>query len=102
MDYLDKQLIARLQKGLTKGLFHSAVYLAADNASLYQRLKHTVRATFQGNETTLAPLQVHDLPPTQAGTASQMLRLPCWQAAQHPTNCCFAACTPTHAAAWAA
>lgn len=76
VDYLDKQLIARLQKGLTKGLFHSAVYLAADNDSLYQRLKHTVRATFQGNETTLAPLQVHDLPPAQAGAAGQMLRLP--------------------------
>ncbi len=76
VDYLDKQLIARLQKGLTKGLFHSAVYLAADNASLYQRLKHTVRATFQGNETTLAPLHVHDLPPEQASADGQLLRLP--------------------------
>lgn len=76
VDYLDKQLIARLQKGLTKGLFHSAVYLAADNQSLYQRLKHTVRATFQGGETTLAPLQVHDLPPAQASRPDQLLRLP--------------------------
>lgn len=76
VDYLDKQLIARLQKGLTKGLFHSAVYLAADNASLYQRLKYTVRATFQGNETTLAPLQVHDLPPAQTSAPGQLLRLP--------------------------
>ena len=76
VDYLDKQLIARLQKGLTKGLFHSAVYLAADNNSLYQRLKHTVRATFQGSETTLAPLQVHDLPPVQASRTGQLLRLP--------------------------
>lgn len=76
VDYLDKQLIARLQKGLTKGLFHSAVYLAADNASLYQRLKHAVRATFQGSETTMAPLQVHDLPPTQASATGHLLRLP--------------------------
>lgn len=76
VDYLDKQLIARLQKGLTKGLFHSAIYLAADNTSLYQRLKHTVRATFQGNETTLAPLQVHDLPPMQASASVQWLKLP--------------------------
>ena len=89
VDYLDKQLIARLQKGLTKGLFHSAVYLAADNASLYQRLKHTVRATFQGNETTLAPLQVHDLPPTQAGTASQMLRLPLLASSPAPDELLF-------------
>lgn len=70
VDYLDKQLITRLQKGLTKGLFHCAVYLAADNSGLYQRLKNTVRATFQGGESTLAPLQVHDLP------RGQSLRLP--------------------------
>lgn len=76
VDYLDKQLIARLQKGLTKGLFHSAIYLSADNESLYQRLKNTVRAIFQGNETTLAPLQVHDLPPTQVSAPGQLLRLP--------------------------
>ena len=62
VDYLDKQLITRLQKGLTKGLFHSAVYLTAENTALYQRLKNTVRATFQGSETTLCPLEVHDLP----------------------------------------
>ena len=74
-DYLDNQLIARLQKGLTKGLFHSAVYLAAENTALYQRLKNTVRATFQGSETTLCPLEVHDLvlPP---GMPDALLRLP--------------------------
>lgn len=72
-DYLDKQLIARLQKGLTKGLFHSAVYLAAENLSTYQRLKHTLRATFQGNEATMSPLEVYDLPP---GAKGQLLRLP--------------------------
>lgn len=76
VDYLDKQLIPRLQNGLTKGLFHCAVYLAADNTALYQRLKHTVRATFQGSETTLAPLQVYDLPPSKDGALGQLLRLP--------------------------
>ena len=75
VDYLDKQLIARLQKGLTKGLFHSAVYLTAENTALYQRLKNTVRATFQGSETTLCPLEVHDLPPNPSGQR-QLLRLP--------------------------
>lgn len=76
VDYLDKHLISRLQKGLTKGLFHSAVYLAADNNSLYQRLKNTVRATFQGSEPTLAPLEVYDLPPAQPSRQGQLLRLP--------------------------
>lgn len=74
-EYLDKQLITRLQKGLTKGLFHSAVYLVAENKALYQRLKNTVRATFQGSETTLCPLEVRDLD-LQPGTPGQLLRLP--------------------------
>lgn len=73
MDYIDKQLIARLQRGLTKGLFHSAVYLTADNHSTYARLKNTVRATFQGSDTTLCPLEIHDLPTEARG---QLLRLP--------------------------
>lgn len=89
VDYLDKQLIVRLQKGLTKGLFHSAVYLAADNTSLYQRLKHTVRATFQGSETTLAPLQVHDLPPTQSSAPGQLLRLPLLASSPAPDELLF-------------
>ena len=76
VDYLDKQLITRLQKGLGKGLFHSAIYLTAENNSLYQRLKHTARATFQGSESTLAPLQVHDLPSNQSDNWIQLLRLP--------------------------
>lgn len=61
-DYLDKQLINRLQKGLTKGLFHSALYFTAEDNSTYQRLKNTLRATFQGSETTMSPLEVYDLP----------------------------------------
>ncbi len=61
LDFLDKQLIMRLQKGLTNGLFHSAVYLAAENKSTYQRLKNTLRATLQGTEATMSPLIVHDL-----------------------------------------
>lgn len=48
MEYLDKQVIDRLHKGLTKGLFHTVAYLVAENSSTYQRLKNTVRATFQG------------------------------------------------------
>lgn len=73
VDYLDKQLITRLQKGLTKGLFHSAVYFAADDMSTYRRLKNTLRATFQGNESTMSPLEVYDLPEVARG---QLLALP--------------------------
>lgn len=73
LEYLDKQLITRLQKGLTKGLFHSTVYLAAENISTYQRLKNTLRATFQGREATMSPLEVYDLPQDARG---QFLHFP--------------------------
>lgn len=73
VEYLDKQLIVRLQKGLTKGLFHTAVYLAAEDRSTYQRLKKNVCATFQGSETTLSPLEIYDLPAEAHG---QFLCLP--------------------------
>lgn len=82
-EYLDKQLIARLQMGLTKGLFHSAVYLVAENAAIYQRLKNTVRATFQGSEPTLCPLEVHDLT-VRPGSARDLLNLPVLDEAPQP------------------
>ncbi len=72
LDHLDKHLITRLQKGLTKGLFHTAVYLAASNESAYQRLKNTLRATFQGSEATMSPLEIYDLPHGKG----QLLQLP--------------------------
>lgn len=73
MEYLDKQVIDRLHKGLTKGLFHTVAYLVAENSSTYQRLKNTVRATFQGSEFTLSPLEVTDL---TAKAEKQILHLP--------------------------
>lgn len=73
VEYLDKQLITRLQKGLTRGLFHTGVYFTADNNSTYQRLKNTLRATYQGSETTLSPLEVYDLP---KATHGQLMHLP--------------------------
>lgn len=73
MEYLDKQLIVRLQKGLTKGMFQTAVYLTANDNSTYNRLKNTARATFQGSETTMSPLEIHDLPKSAQG---KLLHLP--------------------------
>lgn len=92
MDYLDKQLIVRLHQGLSKGLFHSAVYLTAEKNSDYQRLKNTVRATLQGAETTLSPLEVYDLPASARG---QMLRLPTLiSTAQRPEELLFHSLRP--------
>lgn len=62
MDEVDKQLIERLRMGLTKGLFSSAVYFGAANRSVFERLKTTARATFQGGQSTAHPLVVFELP----------------------------------------
>ena len=72
-DYLDKQLIPRLQKGLTKGLFNTAVYFSASDGSTYKRMKNTLRATLQGSESTMSPLVPYDLPEQAKG---QMLNFP--------------------------
>ncbi|WP_370560314.1 hypothetical protein NMD87_12415 [Edwardsiella tarda] len=73
LDHIEKSLIPRLQKGVTKGLFGSAIYVAADTASTYRRLKNTLCATFQGGETTVSPLEVIDL---RSASAVQILQLP--------------------------
>lgn len=75
LEYLDKQLIARLQKGLARGLFHTAIYLSASTPTLYARLKNAARSTFQGSAGTLAPLQAHDLPALPADAASAQAAL---------------------------
>lgn len=73
LEHLDKVLIPRLQKGVTKGLFCTAIHLCADSFSTYRSLKRTICATYQGGEATASPLEVLDLPP---GNTGQALRLP--------------------------
>ena len=62
MEHIDKQLIPRLEKGLAKGLFFTAVYLMAENRSLYNRLKRNACSIFQGVEASLSPLEIYDFP----------------------------------------
>ena len=73
LEHLEKRLIPRLQKGVTKGLFGTAIYLCADTRSTYRRLKNTVCAIYQGSEPTASPLEVQDLPESEN---RQLLRLP--------------------------
>lgn len=73
LDYIDKQLILRLQKGLSKGLFYSAVYITAENRSGYQRLKNTLRSILHSGEPTLSPIVIHDLP---EGSKYSLLHMP--------------------------
>lgn len=73
LEQIEKSLIPRLQRGVTKGLFGSAIYLAADTASTYRRLKSTVCATYQGASVTATPLDVVDM---KLASAAQVLQLP--------------------------
>lgn len=73
LEHLEECLIPRLQKGVSKGLFATAIYLCADTASTYRRLKNTVCATYQGGEATASPLEVMDL---SGASAAQVLQLP--------------------------
>ncbi|AKU11337.1 ATPase-like protein [Azoarcus sp. CIB] len=73
LEHLEKILIPRLQKGVTKGLFCTAIHICADRPSTYRSLKRTLCATYQGGEATASPMEVLDLP---EGSAGQALRLP--------------------------
>lgn len=66
-DYLDKQLIPRLQQGLTKGLFKTSIYFSASDSTTYKCMKNTLRATLQGSESTMSPLVPYDLPQQAKG-----------------------------------
>jgi hypothetical protein len=72
LEHLEKILIPRLQKGVTKGLFCTAIHLCADSPSTYRSLKRTLCATYQGGEATASPLEVLDLPEGNAGQALQL------------------------------
>jgi len=61
-DRVEKEIVPQLERGLTKGLFRSVIYVSAEHKSTYIRLKNTIRATFQGSKATLNPLRVQDLP----------------------------------------
>ncbi len=86
VDFLDKQLVVRLQKGLTKGLYQTAVYVSAENQSTYHRLKNSICATFQGGEATLTPLAVSDLP---SAHGVHQLALPHIDPSKLPRNSLF-------------
>lgn len=78
MGEVDERLIERLRRGLGKGLFSTAVYFGAENRSVFDRLKFSARATFQGDKATAHPLVVYE-PPREAVASPYQLpaaRLP--------------------------
>lgn len=61
LNHLEENLLPRLRKGLNKGLYDCACYLAASDKSTFDLLAAEVRSTFQGDVETSTPIDVHHL-----------------------------------------
>jgi shikimate kinase len=61
LKHIGESTIERFQIGLGKGMFRSAIYLAAPSNGAYDRLVQGVRSLFQGNRPSTMPLQVRKL-----------------------------------------
>ncbi|MEQ1304456.1 DUF87 domain-containing protein [Acinetobacter radioresistens] len=58
--YINDKLIERFDLGRSKGMFRTAVYLAAPTPVVYNRLSHAMVSIFQGNQSHFSPLRVTD------------------------------------------
>ena len=55
-DYINDDLLPRLKKGFSKGMFKTSMYYMADSVSTANKLKVSVLSLFQGNKATMSPL----------------------------------------------
>ena len=58
--YINDKLIERFDLGRSKGMFRTAVYLAATTPVAYNRLAHAMISIYQGNQSHFSPLRVTD------------------------------------------
>ena len=58
LQYIDDFLLPRLQKGSSRGMFKTAVYLFAKDLSVSRRLGNNVRAIFQSFRSNFSPLTI--------------------------------------------
>ena len=56
MRYIDEDLLPRLNKGFSKGMFKTSLYYMADTVSTANKLKVSVLSLFQGNKAIMGPL----------------------------------------------
>lgn len=73
--HLDENIIRRLQKGINKGLFECACYIAASDRSTYDLLAAEVQCTFQGDAENPTPLVIRELS-TQPASMNVLFGLP--------------------------
>ena len=62
-NHINDKLIERFDLGRSKGMFKTAVYLAAPNKVVYDRLTHAMVSIFQGNQSHFSPLEVTPFSP---------------------------------------
>ena len=56
--YINDKLIERFDLGRSKGMFKTAIYLAAPSKVVYDRLSHAMVSIYQGNQSHFSPLRV--------------------------------------------
>lgn len=56
--YIHDELLEKLQLGRSKGMYCTAIYLAAKNKVVYDRLSSAMTSIFQGNQSHFSPLVV--------------------------------------------
>lgn len=59
--HLIENLLPRFRLGLSKGMFKTAIYVSARNKAPFDRLTSSVLSIFQGNQSLMTPLQLHQL-----------------------------------------
>lgn len=66
LKYIDDELLPRLRQGRAKGMYNTAIYLAAENNANLSLLENAVTSIYQGDNSTFFPLNVQALPRTDA------------------------------------
>lgn len=61
MDYINENLLERLKRGYSKGLFKTSVYYMAKEPTHASRLKVGIMSLFQGNKSTYSPLHAQSI-----------------------------------------
>ncbi|PHR55791.1 MAG: hypothetical protein COA47_13685 [Robiginitomaculum sp.] len=85
--------VSRYRKGLSKGLFKTAVYVSAENKATFERLSSAVLSIYQGNESTMTPLQLNKLAAGKRACLKDYITIRSFSTDQHSSL----ACTQEHA-----
>ena len=61
LKYMDEELLERVKRGSSRGMFKTSIYYMAEKPTEANRLKSGILALFQGNMSTYSPLQAFRL-----------------------------------------